>query len=131
MAKHSIKIKLGAKSYYGCANKLRKDDRRQSRYRKQRDKRGFDDTETWSLDTTLAKFLLPRLKRFIEVNVGRPIGMSEKRWDMIIKIMIRGFELHASGAEWRTDDATESIKIERRIKSAWRLLGKYGRHLWW
>jgi hypothetical protein len=30
----------------------------------QRKLRGFDDRDTWSLDTTIAKFVSPRLKRY-------------------------------------------------------------------
>lgn len=33
----------------------------------QRIERGFDDSELWSLDTTIVHFILPRLKRYIEV----------------------------------------------------------------
>ena len=35
--------------------------------KKQRLTRGFDDSETWSLDATIAKFIAPRLERFIEI----------------------------------------------------------------
>lgn len=49
------------------AKSLPKDDVRHRKFRKQRKKRGFDDTETWSLDTTFAQFMAPRLKRYIEV----------------------------------------------------------------
>lgn len=34
--------------------------------------RGWDDSETWNLDTSLYKWLLPRLKRFKELNNGWP-----------------------------------------------------------
>jgi len=31
------------------------------KWSKQREKRGFDDTELWNLDVTISKFLVPRL----------------------------------------------------------------------
>lgn len=34
--------------------------------------RGWDDRETWSLDSNFLKWLSPRLKRFTEVNVCYP-----------------------------------------------------------
>lgn len=42
--------------------------------------RGFDDSETWSLDSTIVEFILPRLKRFKEVrkNSGLPSHIAEK-----------------------------------------------------
>ena len=36
----------------------------------QRWTRGFDDSETWSLYDTIARFILPRLKRFKEIADG-------------------------------------------------------------
>lgn len=40
------------------------------KYLFQRLYRGFDDRDTWSLDYSLYRWLLPRLKRFKEVNNG-------------------------------------------------------------
>lgn len=34
--------------------------------------RGFDDSETWALDYTFYRWFKPRLKRFMEVNIGYP-----------------------------------------------------------
>lgn len=50
-----------------CFSLTNDDDRREAKFKKQRQKRGFDDSETWSLDYTIACFLIPRLKRFIEL----------------------------------------------------------------
>ena len=38
----------------------------------QRIKRGFDDREIWNIDTTFYKWLLPRLKLFLEKTVCYP-----------------------------------------------------------
>ena len=51
-----------------------KDPTKKEQYRQQRFEKGFDDTETWHMDRTMALFIIPRLKRFIEVNNGIPIG---------------------------------------------------------
>ena len=38
------------------------------KFTKQRLERGFDDSETWNLDLTIAKFVLPRLESFKEYS---------------------------------------------------------------
>ena len=50
-----------------CFSLLSKTDEREEEYKKQRIKRGFDDSETWSLDSTIAKFIVPRLERYQEI----------------------------------------------------------------
>lgn len=45
---------------------------RRIKYFLQRLIRGFDDSETWNLDTTFLNWLYPRFKRFIELNGGYP-----------------------------------------------------------
>lgn len=42
------------------------------RFKEQRKLRGFDDSELWDLYRTIAKFVLPRLKRFIECTGAYP-----------------------------------------------------------
>lgn len=76
----------------------------------QRVTRGFDDSELWSLDWTIARFILPRLKAFRAKNVhGVPIRYdavieegnfspptyTEEEWKAILDKMIRAFELSA------------------------------------
>lgn len=46
--------------------------RRKIKFFIQRCIRGFDDSETWNLDSTLYNWLLPRLKRFKEVTSSYP-----------------------------------------------------------
>ncbi|MFW6046541.1 MAG: hypothetical protein ACOCP4_01980 [Candidatus Woesearchaeota archaeon] len=41
-------------------------------------KYGYSDRETWSLDMTIAKFVLPRLKRYKEIDPGNPHGLTER-----------------------------------------------------
>ena len=44
-------------------------------YKQQRFENGFDDTETWHMDRTIALFIITRLKKFIQVNLKsyRPV----------------------------------------------------------
>ena len=50
-----------------CFSYMKPSDDRWSKMKRQRLTRGFDDSETWSLDVTIAKFIVPRLERFIEI----------------------------------------------------------------
>jgi hypothetical protein len=93
-------------------------------YRKQRIKRGFDDSETWSFDCTIAKFALPRLKRFKEVNNGSPRDMTEEEWNNIIDEMIYSFEFISKDI---CGNDLELNKVNKGLK----LFSKYLMYLWW
>ena len=67
---------------FSIADEVYKDvPERLDHFKKQREENGFDDTETWHLDKTLALFLIPRLERFIQVNNGYPGGETEKTFN--------------------------------------------------
>lgn len=51
-----------------CFSLVGFEDKRSAEYTKQRLQYGFDDSETWDLSLTIAKFIAPRLKRFIEIT---------------------------------------------------------------
>jgi hypothetical protein len=51
-----------------CFSLTEKDDKREKEYSKQRNKFGFDDSETWSLRDTIANFIIPRLERYEEIS---------------------------------------------------------------
>lgn len=58
----------------------------------QRRTRGWDDSECWSLDHTIAEFVLPRLKRLKEITHGYPANLTEKKWNAKLDEMITAFE---------------------------------------
>ena len=100
------------------------------KYKKQRDERGFDDTETWHLDKTVALFLLPRLKRYIQVNNGFPGGMTEELYNEILNYIVKSFE------EYYQDENVEvSLELEKErlsnAKKAVAILGEIWFDLWW
>lgn len=103
--------------------------KRRLRFWGQRRMRGWDDSETWSLDVPIANFILPRLIRFREIRGGRPCDMTEKKWDAILGKMIDAFTLVAdpkTSDEWRwSEEQTETVN------TGLRLFGKYFGHLWW
>jgi CRISPR/Cas system CSM-associated protein Csm2 small subunit len=88
-------------------------------YKKQRIKRGFDDTECWNLDTTILQFVLPRLKRFRECTIGYPSEFeSLENWTECLDKMI--------------DNIDKIIKSEEDADyEGFELFKKYFFNLWW
>lgn len=108
---------------YGCSKDLPADDRRLAEYKRQRKSRGFDDTETWSFSASTARFMIPRLKRFKEINNGFPPDLTPEKWDSIIQQMVDGFEEELL----RYDDGFDRKKVDKGL----RLFSKWFQHLWW
>lgn len=88
--------------------------------------RGFSDDETWSLSDTIAKFILPRLKRFKQVTCGYPEPLTEKEWDDILDKMIHSFEFLA-GDHYSNDNEDDWVKVDEGLE----LFSKYYNNLWW
>lgn len=96
----------------------------------QRQTRGFDDSETWSMDSSLAKLILPRLKRFQEVRAGYPANMTDEEWEKIIQEMIWGFQWFADGKQHSYDYVKEAHEANR-ANDAIDLFARYYSTLWW
>lgn len=114
--------------------------------------------ETWSLDVNLAKYIIPRLKKFKELNNGYP-GIGEmdtpEKWDEALDKMIQAFEYVIDLDEYWIDDPRydytdvmfsddkelyESIVENKRMEDIRRLVAineglqlfaKYYMNLWW
>ena len=91
----------------------------------QRMTRGWDDSETWNLDTRLAEHILPRLKRFREVTIGCPADISWEEWTAALDKMIAAFEWHAADVNER--DENFYTEAQKGIE----LFAKYYGYLWW
>lgn len=117
--------------------KKKEPDERRYKWYRQRKKWGFDDRETWSLDFTIAKFVLPRLKRFRELTYGCPCGLCPgeynsdvktgmKKWHKILDDMIYAMEIMADEERWWKPE-TDRKKVQRGCE----LFGKWFGNLWW
>ena len=119
------------------------DTKARRKYKMQRLERGFDDTETWNLDYTLAKFLAPRLRRFIEVHTGVPAWFisnektqeeSRQEWlDILNEILwcCEHYDTYEYEDNFFDKSREEQNAIEERFTKGFELLGKYWKCLWW
>ena len=107
-----------------CFSLTDEKDKREKKFVKQRQTVGFDDSETWNLDMTIAGFVLPRLKRFKEVCAVHPGELTEEEWDGILDEMIAGFELISK-------TVNHSKEEDKQANKAIKLFSKYFFALWW
>jgi hypothetical protein len=114
--------------------------KRDIRFLYQRLTRGWDDSDTWSLDYPIAKFILPRLVRFKDLTMGHPCSMTEEEWNAIIDEMIWGFKWIIEDNSSHAFDVKGSFNQELfdkhyaqedRANAAMETFGKYYRNLWW
>lgn len=103
-------------------NKFR-DFKRKVKFFIQRWIRGFDDSELWNLDCTIAQFILPRLRVFKEFNDGHPSNITMEEWNTILDTMIFSFE--NIEAEPNFDN-----ELEYKIQHGLYLFAHYFGNLW-
>jgi len=93
-------------------------------FKKQRMTRGFDDSELWSLDITISKFILPRLIAFKKEHSGYPAKLnSGKEWNNVLDAMIKAFE-------WHANDSHLDAVIPSYVTQGMNLFTKYFTNLW-
>jgi len=85
----------------------------------QRITRGFSDSDLWSLDYTIAKFVLPRLKTFRETSQGSPGNLDENDWLDIIDKMIYAFEYALENGEGVTEKDDKKYQEGMRLFADW------------
>lgn len=109
-------------SYIGYADEMSKDNRLKQ-WEEQYNSRGFDDTVTWSLDFMIAKFIAPRLKRYIEIS--KEMHDADDFHKELDK-MLAGFELYISKDfnEFNEDHIA-------KVNESFEILAKEYRGLWW
>lgn len=110
----------------------------------QRRTRGWDDSELWCLETSMAKFMLPRFKRYREVNngvhstfFGTDSDYSKKAEKKALKAQTRVFdaiEYYLTVASTGEDGATwnEYTRIEnKKFKEGRDAFFEHLDTLWW
>ena len=102
-----------------CFSLTDKDDKREKKLTKQRLKRGFDDSEMWSLDSTIASFIVPRLKEFIKAHKEHIVNINN---------FVEDCEEFLWAMECKSKDCTDS---DDRYLKALTLFPKIFDGLWW
>ena len=113
---------------------INKTDKRYKKYTKQLKDNGFCDVETWNLDGVISEFILPRLKRFKEVNICFPMDLTPDKWNKILDEMIFAFEWNL--VDELSDEYEKLSKKEltanwERCKEGRQLFAQYFKELWW
>ena len=89
--------------------------------------RGWDDSQTWNLDARLAEHILPRLKRFKQLNNCTPMDLTGVEWDHILDQMIFAFEWAAADCVDRAEDK----ETFARVQAGMDLFARFYFDLWW
>ena len=95
-----------------CFSLIDDTDTRWEKYTQQRLERGFDESETWNLDATIAKFIYPRLKVFIDdvkLLKCHPADIEFDVWLNILEDILKGFKILSQDSE-RTEDEEKIIE---------------------
>lgn len=102
-------------------------------------KHGFWASDLWSLDCSIAKFVLPRLKNFRENLCGYPGNdeMTLEKWEDIIDSMIfsldhivRDLTDDSYCDDCREWDAEKVSTHFEKVQHGCELFGKYFQNLW-
>lgn len=103
--------------------------KRSIRFLYQRLTRGWDDGDTFSLDYSLAKEILPRLKRFKEITVGdyNTASPEHQQWYDDLDKMIASFEWYGSETRW----ADNEFEMKEKHQEGLDLFAKHYCGLWW
>jgi hypothetical protein len=110
-----------------CFSLTDQGDNREDIFSKQRRERGFDNSELWSLDATIAKFIYPRIKQFRKTTVGYPGGFeSMEEWDAILAKIERAFFLVSQEENY----SILCGKIADEIEEGLNLFSEYFLNLW-
>jgi hypothetical protein len=94
--------------------------------------------ETWSLDITLAQYIIPRLKLYKKLNDVIPGRLeSHDEWDKILDKMIYAFECMSDescnyGVNTDLPNWIEEYdKRQKKVKEGLQLFADYFQALWW
>jgi len=87
----------------------------------------IEDKETWNLDVSLAKLILPRLIKFNQLRNGCPMSLTETEWSDCLNQMIEAFEWYSGENRWNENEFEMMQKHQKGID----LFAKYYNCLWW
>jgi hypothetical protein len=97
--------------------------------------RGWDDSETWDLDVQMLKFVLPRLKRFIELNNAIPSKFIVKYPHINSSCQLEEYNKILYEIVWMCENYDNEYKLKgddiNRMQLAKSYFAEYWEHLTW
>ena len=105
---------------------LKKSRKRMKKLQDEIDKNGFDNSETWNLNGTIAQFIYPRIKVFAKDPVGYPPSLTPKSWEKILKKMVYSFKMLSKDV----DSWGDYEKVNDKVNIGLDLFSKYYSNLW-
>ena len=114
---------------YSIAHTI-KDNPNQKAWRKQRKKRGFDDTEVWNLHYTMYQFMIPRLERFRDITMSLPLTETVESYNEKLNFIIDSFKARYELYEKCDISVKEEKEIRENADKAAFLLGMLWFDLW-
>lgn len=114
--------------YVGLAQSLDDDDERKERLLKQFHETGMDDSETWSLDTSIIKYLHSRLVKYYEIADEKIDLDYHEGLRQDIEKMIEGFSYGVDDSYFNLKDKEDKMK---KVNEAFEILAKRHGYLWW
>ena len=97
-----------------CFSLTHIDDDREKKFVEQRKKRGFDESETWSLDCTIAEFVIPRLEEYLEIVQG--VIVLEKNYVKNVNKILRAMRLIVRDDGSQMWDENETKQVRKGLK---------------
>ncbi len=108
-----------------------KRDKREYDWFLQRRKHGFDERATWSLDSEILRFTLPRLEFFRDICPVVPFGMTEDAWKQVLDDMLYAIRAKAKAWDGPVPSDPGYKEHNARVAKGWQLFTEYFSYLWW
>jgi hypothetical protein len=102
---------------FSLSSEISQDDGRQELWKQQRETRGFDDTELWNLDTTIAKFIYPRLIAYKAMGQNSYPGKLEsvEQWNKVLDKMIFSFHFLSGDEKFQSFEEDEWTNVDEGL----------------
>jgi hypothetical protein len=78
------------------------------------------------LDVDIAKFIIPRIRKFRKTTISHPSNMSLKKWKRILKSIEKAFKLSID----ENISYKDVKKVDKKVNKGLKLFQKYYTQLW-
>jgi hypothetical protein len=93
-------------------------------------KLGFNPKDVWSLDHSIALYILPRLKHLKKVVHGHPDGLTFRQWKRELDKMIAAFSIITDETKYYHIGSRRHHPHQKTIDAGLDAFRKHYHHLW-